>query len=190
MEDAAQAVAWTRKHAEEFGGDPGKLFVMGHSAGAHIGALLNFDERYLQTVGGDRSWLSGFIGLSGPYDFLPLQDPILQEVFAPEAQYPLSQPVNFVDGSEAPALLLHGRADAIVWPMNSEHLAARVREHGGRVDERYYDGMTHGGTLAAMSVYYRGRRTVLDEIDAFTGVERSPSNGAKSAKAVKNDSGR
>jgi acetyl esterase/lipase len=183
VEDAAQAVAWARRHAEEFGGDPQRLFVMGHSAGAHIGALLNFDERYLSAVGGDRSWLAGFIGLSGPYDFLPLRDPILQDVFAPESQYALSQPVNFVDGTEAPTLLLHGRADAIVWPMNSEHLAAKVREHGGRVEERYYDGMNHGGTLAAMSVYYRGRRTVLDEIDAFTGL------GSAAAKAASNDRG-
>jgi acetyl esterase/lipase len=184
VEDAAQAVAWTRKHAAEFGGDPQRLFVMGHSAGAHIAALLNFDERYLLAVGGERSWLSGFIGLSGPYDFLPLRDPILQEVFAPESQYPLSQPVNFVDGTESPTLLLHGRADGIVWPINSEHLAAKVREHGGRVEERYYDGMSHGGTLAAMSVYYRSRRTVLDEIDAFTGVGRAVSgNTAASATA-------
>ena len=103
VEDAALAIAWTRAHAEEFGGDARRIFVMGHSAGAHIGALLNYDERYLQAVGGDRSWLSGFIGLSGPYDFLPLTDPILQQVFAPETQYPQSQPVNFVDGNESPA---------------------------------------------------------------------------------------
>jgi acetyl esterase/lipase len=186
VEDAALAVAWTRAHAEEFGGDPQRLFLMGHSAGAHIGALLNFDERYLQAVGGDRSWLSGFIGLSGPYDFLPLTDPILQQVFAPESQYPLSQPVNFVDGNESPALLMHGRADAIVWPMNSEHLAATVREHGGRVEERYFEAMTHGGTLAAMSVYYRGRRTVLDEIDAFTGVAPTHASATSSHAAITN----
>jgi acetyl esterase/lipase len=179
IEDAAQAVAWTHAHADELGGDPARLFVMGHSAGAHIAAMLSYDERFLRAVGGDKSWLRGFIGLSGPYDFLPLTDRILQDVFAPAERYPQSQPVNFVDGGEPPALLMQGRADDVVMPRNTERLAARVRERGGRVEERYYTDMSHGGVLAALSVYYRKRSDVLDSIDRF--IRSSADDGAARA---------
>jgi acetyl esterase/lipase len=170
IEDAAQALAWTHAHAREYGGDPERLFVMGHSAGAHIAAMLNYDEHFLRAAGGEPSWVHGFIGLAGPYDFLPLTDPVLQTMFGPEDRYASSQPINFVDGNEAPALLLHGRDDQIVWVRNSEHLAAKVRQKGGKVTEKYFDGI-----LAAMSVYFRGRRTVLEEIDEF--IERDALNG-------------
>lgn len=167
VEDAAQAVAWTHAHARDYGADPSKLFVMGHSAGAHIAAMVSFDERFLAASGGERSWIQGFIGLAGPYDFLPLTDPELQEIFAPAASYPASQPINFVDGNEPPALLLHGLADTTVRPRNSQHLAAKIREQGGKVAERYYDDMSHSGILGAVSVYLRSRRTVLDDIADF-----------------------
>lgn len=167
VEDAARAVAWTHEHASEFGGDPRRLFIMGHSAGAHIAAMINFDEQYLLAAGGHADWIRGFIGLSGPYDFLPITDPVMQKVFGPESRYPLSQPINFVDGHEPPALLLHGRTDQVVWLRNSQHFASRIRDRGGNVTESYYDDMSHSGILAAMSVYYRNRWPVLRDIDAF-----------------------
>jgi len=171
IDDAARAVAWTHAHARDYGADPSQLFVMGHSAGAHIGAMVSFDERFLAAAGGETSWIQGFIGLAGPYDFLPLTDPELQEIFAPADTYPASQPINFVDGNEPPALLLHGLADTTVWPRNSQHLAAKIREHGGKVAERYYDDMSHSGILGAFSVYFRSRRTVLDDVADFVGAD-------------------
>ena len=55
-----------------------RLFLMGHSAGAQIAVLLALDQEYLQQVGGDDRWLRGVVGLSGPYDFLPLRDETLK----------------------------------------------------------------------------------------------------------------
>jgi acetyl esterase/lipase len=167
VQDGAQAVQWAHTHAGEFGGDASRLYLMGHSAGAQIAALLAFDERYLRAVGGERAWVKGFIGLAGPYDFLPLKDPELEKIFGPASQYPASQPINFVDGAEPPALLLHGLSDNTVWPRNSQHLAAKIRERGGSVEERYYEGVSHGGILAGLSVYFRNRRPVLEDIAKF-----------------------
>ncbi len=167
VDDVAQAVRWTHDHVRDFGADPQQIFIMGHSAGAHIAAMINFDEQFLHAVGGGPQWLRGFVGLAGPYDFLPLTDPMLKNIFGPELRYPVSQPINFVDGKEPPALLLHGRPDTVVRPRNSEHLAARIREHGGVVTEKYYDDMSHVDIISALSVYYRKRRPVLDDIDAF-----------------------
>ena len=130
MEDAAAATAWTAAHASELGGDPARIYVMGHSAGGHIAALLGTDSRYLARKGMQPRQLAGVIGLAGPYDFLPIVDPAVRQVFGAEKDWPQSQPVNFVDGDEPPFLLIHGGSDQRVWPMNSEHLAKRLGDAG------------------------------------------------------------
>lgn len=151
----------------EFDGDPRKLVLLGHSAGAHIAAMLTFDEHFLMAVGGEQRWISGFIGLSGPYDFLPSIDPVVQQVFSSLTNLKESQPINFVGGREPPVLLMHGEADQRVAPGNSARLAERIREQQGSVSERYFPGMSHGGILASLSVYLRGGAPVLDEISRF-----------------------
>lgn len=155
VHDGAAAVAWARRHAADYGGDPSRLFVMGHSAGAHIAAMLATDARYLAAEGGDRDWLAGMIGLAGPYDFLPLTDADLKTIFGPETAWPRSQPVNFVDGGEPPMLLLHGAADATVHAEDSEILAARVEAAGGRARLRLYEGIGHIRILAVLAAPLR-----------------------------------
>lgn len=147
VEDVARAVAWARQHAQEYGGDPARIFLIGHSAGAHIVAMLGTDARYLQAVGMRPRDLSGVVGLSGPYDFLPLTDPDLMAVFDPPAHWPQSQPVNFVDGDEPPFLLFQGTADKTVWPRNSISLASRLRAAGEPVQLHLLEGKGHIGTL-------------------------------------------
>ena len=147
MQDAAAAVAWARANAAQYGGDPKRIFVMGHSAGAHIAALLATDGRYLQAVDMRPRDLAGAIGLAGPYDFLPITDPKIKAVFGPEKDWPVSQPVNFVDGDEPPFLLMHGAEDVTVRPMNSEHLAARLRVRQEPVTLELVPGTGHVGLI-------------------------------------------
>jgi len=147
IDDSARAIAWTRAHATEFGGDPARIYVMGHSAGAHIAALLGTDGSYLARVGMTPRQLSGVIGLAGPYDFLPITDPKIKKVFGAEKDWPASQPVNFVDGDEPPFLLLHGAADKTVWPRNSERLAAKLRAAGESVTLEIIPGVSHVGLV-------------------------------------------
>ena len=130
MEDAATAADWTRRHAAEFGGDPARIHLMGHSAGAHMAALLAADPRYLARYGLRPRDFASVIGLSGPYDFLPIREIKVQRVFPDRARWPETQPINFIDGDEPPFLLLHGRSDRRVWQQNSESLAARLRAAG------------------------------------------------------------
>ena len=129
IDDARRAVEWVHRNIGRYGGDPGKIFIMGHSAGAHLGAMLILDETYL-----DRDTyqaIQGFIGLSGPYDFLPHTEPYQYAVFGPETRYADSQPINFVDGTEPPLLLLYGDDDTQVKPRNIINLAEKIRAHGG-----------------------------------------------------------
>ena len=86
LEDSARAVAFARTHASEWGADPERLVLMGHSAGAHIAAMLACDPQWLAAAGLDAHRdLAGLIGLAGPYDFLPIESPVLQAIFAVRA---------------------------------------------------------------------------------------------------------
>jgi acetyl esterase/lipase len=60
-EDVAAALAWVHDHIAEYGGDPKRIFVTGHSAGAHLAALVAVDERHLKKAGKDLSLLKGAI---------------------------------------------------------------------------------------------------------------------------------
>ncbi len=165
INDAKQATEWVQKNIEHYAGNSNSIFLMGHSAGAHLAAMLTLDETYLSME--TRQAIRGFIGLSGPYDFLPLTEPYQYEVFAPEKSYPKSQPINFVDGTEAPLLLLYGNGDETVKPRNIVNLAKKAHQLGGRVETRYYDDIDHIGILASLSIPLRNRRPVLEDINRF-----------------------
>jgi acetyl esterase/lipase len=147
--DAAHAVRWAFDHAAELGGDPHRIFLIGHSAGAHIAALLGTDRRYLASAGITPTELAGIIGISGPYDFLPLTDPDLIEVFGEARDWPASQPVNFVDGDEPPFLLLHGQDDRIVLPQNSLSLLSKLRDQKVSAKLITYPSVGHFRIIAA-----------------------------------------
>jgi len=152
MEDAAKAVAWTHANASRFGGDPRRLFLMGHSAGAHIATLLTLDAGYLQSVHlSSRRDVCGVIGLAGPYDFLPLHDRTLEAIFGPETERSRSQPINYVSAQPPPMLLLTGRNDYTVDPGNTLRLAARLRAAGGTVEDRLYPMIGHKTLIVAVS---------------------------------------
>lgn len=168
MSDAAHAVAWVHAHAADYGGNPKVMFLMGHSAGAHIGALLATDKRWLAQVGMRPQQLAGFIGLAGPYDFLPLTDPAFIGMFGATSQAQArSQPVNFVDGDEPPMLLLQGTTDHYVAPRNACSLASRLRKQGEPVEVHMYKGIGHVRLLLSFSYPLRGSSTALHDTMRF-----------------------
>ena len=167
VEDSAKAVRWAREHAAQYGGDSGRLFVMGHSAGAYNAAMLAIDERWLAGVGGSRSWLAGMIGLAGPYDFMPFTDPDIQDMFGPPSRYTDTQPINHVDGRNPPLLLLHGENDDSVWPKNTRNLATRVQAEGGPVETVIYPKMSHTWIVATLSQTLQRQSDVMAYVHDF-----------------------
>lgn len=154
VHDAAAAVRYARDHAGAWGGDGDRLFLAGHSAGAHIAMLLATDARYLQAEGMLPNALKGVIGIAGPYDFAPITEAKLLDVFPDVDHQPQTQPITFVDGDEPPVLLLHGLDDGRVWPRNSERLAKRLRSVGVEVQLHLYPGVGHASIMKALGARY------------------------------------
>lgn len=63
--DAAEAVSWTVNHIKEFGGDPSKIYISGHSAGGYLTLMLALDKQYLEKFGIDADQFAGYAPLSG-----------------------------------------------------------------------------------------------------------------------------
>ena len=168
LEDAALAVACVRRGAAGWGGDPARVVLAGHSAGAYIAAMLALQPRWLAAAGEDRAGLAGMVGLAGPYDFLPIQDEDIRAVFAPAAaDLRATQPVAQVDGGNPPMLLLHGGADRTCLPRNSLALAARVRAAGGVAEARLYPGVGHIGIVLGFAPLFRRISPACDELARF-----------------------
>ena len=166
MDDAALALKWTFDNVAQYGGDPARLVVMGHSAGAQLAALVAYDGKYLQRSGIDKRRIKGVVSLAGPMDFLPLTEPKLEFIFPQEVRA-ASQPINFITGSEPPSLMLHGEKDTRVGIHNSRNIAARISERGGVVETTYYPEMGHIGILLALAAPLRNGKPVLDRVAKF-----------------------
>jgi acetyl esterase/lipase len=167
MDDAARAALWAAAHASEFGGDRRRLYLMGHSAGAHLATLVTLDTGYFAATGESAPHIAGVIGLSGPYDFLPLLEPDVQDMFGPPPIYPQSQPINFVRADAPPMLLVHGLDDDTVRPKNSRNLASALSALGVAVTLKLYPKVSHADTVAALTTLLRGRAPTLADIRAF-----------------------
>lgn len=164
--DVAAAVAYVHQHAGEWGGDVGRLTLMGHSAGAHLTALVAYDGRYLAAHALTPTLLQGYVGLSGPYDFL-LDTPLLRATFAgPAEREHDAQPINFASAAAPRSLLVMGRDDTTVNPRNTRSLGARLRQLGAPVEELWVDG-DHGVTVGAFSRLYRERSVINQRVGEF-----------------------
>ena len=170
MHDAADAVAWTHAHAGDYGGNVDDLFVMGHSAGGQIAALLATDPRWLRGVGLIPDDLAGCIGLAGVYDFVPIaadDDEMLDVFGSDEAAQARADPLTFVHGGEPPMLLLQGTDDDEVEPSETRAFAAALRAHGDDVTAKYYVDVGHSALLFAIARPLREHAPTLADIVAF-----------------------
>jgi acetyl esterase/lipase len=175
LEDGAAAVRWVRANAARFGGDADRIVLAGHSAGAYNSAMLSLDPRWL---GADRAAVKGFIGLAGPYSFLPLDTQTTRQTFGHVEDLPSTQPVNFASRDDPPSLLLVAGKDDLVFPRNSTELAKRLSDAGARVETRVYDDVGHVGIMSALSTLFRGKAPVLRDMTEFarrvTGAREPP----------------
>jgi len=164
LEDGAAAVRWVRANIARHGGDPERIVLAGHSAGAYNAAMLALDPRWL---GADRAAVKGLVGLAGPYDFLPLDVASTQAAFGQVTDLPSTQPVSFASAGDPPALLVAGANDTLVRPRQTTALAGRLQAAGVTAETRLYAGVGHIGVMTALSRPFRGKAPVLEDVSAF-----------------------
>ncbi len=166
LDDSASAFAYVRDHVAEYDGDPKRLFLAGHSAGAYNAVMLAADGRYLHKASADIAEICGVIGIAGPYNFLPLTDKHLIAMFG-GANRPGTQPITYIDGKRPPMLLAAGTGDATVSPRNSSDLAAKLKSFGSPVQLATYPDVGHIGIILSLAPGFRGRTSLRDDIIRF-----------------------
>jgi acetyl esterase/lipase len=180
LTDCAAAVVYMVKNAAGHGGQPGQVFLAGHSAGAYNAVSLALNGAYLESRGSSPDAIAGVVGLAGPYDFLPLRDKVIKDIFSPPSDIRLTQPITFARDGAPPVFLAHGGADITVLPRNTTALAARLRQAGSVVETRIYPRLGHIGILLAMLPYFSWRAPVLKDALAFIAACRGGEhNGAR-----------
>ena len=168
VQDSARAVAWALQHAADYDADPAKVFVMGHSAGAYNAAMVALDSRWLAAEGLKPMRLAGWIGLAGPYDFLPIVEPLSRVAFNWPDTPADSQPLLHASAASPRALLLAPAQDRLVNPQRSTlALAQRLKASGVAVQSELFDSVSHVTLLASMASILRGRAPVLKRVNSF-----------------------
>lgn len=176
VEDGAKAVAWTYRNIAQYQGDSKRLFIAGHSAGAHIGAMITADKQYLHAEGLTPSIINAFAGLSGPYDFEPYEEDYM-DMFGPPENYPIMQVTTFIDGKEPPMLLLWGADDTIVGKSNMDKLIAKINIEQGAVESKVYQGVGHADMVSSLVWFLKSKAPILDDVNDF--FQRHGANAVK-----------
>lgn len=166
IEDAAAATAQAGRLAGQYGGDPARLGVIGHSAGAHLAMMIALDRRYMAAAGAPEL-IRAAAGLAGPYDFLPLDVPASINAFGRAPDLTLTQPVTFVRPDAPPLWLGHGAEDEVVHAEDTSILCERMTAVGGRCEATLYPGLKHADLIATFSPLFRKKAPVLQDVTAF-----------------------
>lgn len=152
VQDSARATKWALDNAARLGADPRRVYVMGHSSGGYNAAMVALDDRWLRALGGSPAQLAGWIGLAGPYDFLPIENPQAQVAFSWPDTPADSQPLAHVSKAAPRALLIAVEKDELVNPeRNTGQMARKLRSQGVPVEVRMFDDLNHVTLIGAVA---------------------------------------
>lgn len=166
IEDAARAVRWLQQNARTYAPEHRPLVLMGHSAGAQIAALLAMDTKWLSPSARTPTPVAGWIGLAGPYNFLPLQSDTLKQIFPPDVREN-SQAINFVSAQAPPSLIIHGETDRRVLPANSWSLHRALAEAGAASQLILYPDTGHAAIMLPFAGLFSPVTSLIEDIDLF-----------------------
>lgn len=167
VEDTAAAIAWAHANIAKHNGDAERIFVMGHSAGAHIAMMTALDPQWLAAKNLTPDVIKGVIGLAGPYDFLPLTTESSQIALGQWPDLTETQPITFARADAPPLLLLTGDKDTVVKPRNSKILSAKIQALGGQQQLQIYPDVDHADIIMAVARPFRQKAPVVADVVNF-----------------------
>ncbi len=167
LEDSAAALAWVRDHIAESGGDPDRVFVMGHSAGAYNAVMLGLERQWLGRAGVPDGFVKGVIGLAGPYDFYPFTSESSKAAFGSAPDPALTQPIHFARADAPPMLLMTGDQDTSVKPRSSLALARALSAAGQPTQAVIITGTDHAGIVMKLAAPFDRDSRVEDAVLSF-----------------------
>ena len=167
VSDAAFAMRWVQDNIEALGGDPNRIVLMGHSAGAYNAMMIALDQRYLAQAGVKPSIIKGVVGMAGPYDFYPFDVDATKQAFGQFPDPAQTQTVTYARKDAPPILLLTAEADTTVNPRNARSLTARLNTAGAKVTNKIYPDLGHVGILLSLSKPLRYKAKTLEDATDF-----------------------
>jgi acetyl esterase/lipase len=174
--EVAAALRWTLENIEAYGGDPGRVVVAGHSAGAHLAGLALMDPRFLEAYGHSVSEVCGFVGMSGVYDVQAEYDfwqakgshpRVIEEVMGGQQNFGQASPLGYVRRDLPPILLIHGDRDKTVPFSIATAFQAALEDVGAESELSVYAGQGHTDYLFAGLTEERSR--LIAELAGFVG---------------------
>ncbi|WP_445785600.1 alpha/beta hydrolase [Sphingorhabdus sp.] len=167
VQDTAATIAWVHTNIAKHDGDPECIFLMGHSAGAHIAMMAALDPQWLAAKELKPDVIKGVIGLAGPYDFLPLTSDSSKIALGQWPDLTETQPITYVRADAPPLLLLTGDKDTVVKPRNSQALADKIAALGGQPRLKIYSGVDHADIIMAVARPFRTKAPILQDVSEF-----------------------
>lgn len=174
LEDTAAAIAWTHEEIAAYGGDPEKITLAGHSAGAYNVVMVGLEEQWLGGKGLSTADIAGVVGIAGPYDFVPFARDSTIAAFGHVEDPAVTQPPMHARSDGPRFLLIQGEKDDLVRPRNARILGQALAEAGGDARTVFYPDMGHDGPLISLAAPLRSRRDVLDLITEFALAASTP----------------
>lgn len=173
-DEVAAALSWTLERIEGYGGDPSRVIVAGHSAGAHLAALAVMDPRFLAAYGHSAAEIRSLVGMSGVYDVQAEYDywmdqgsypEVIVEVMGGEENFVQASPIEYVGPDLPPVLLIHGERDETVPLSIATAFHDALQSAGANSELEIYAGLGHADYLFAALAQERAR--LVADIVAF-----------------------
>jgi acetyl esterase/lipase len=160
VEDVAQAIGWCHRHAARYGADPERLYLIGHSSGAQLAALVTLDPRYLAAQELAPTVVRRVILIAGiGYDVhegyaTPELAPFLVPVFGPAgAGWVDAAPLTYVSNATASYLLIHGLDDTDAPPAGTHLFGAALESAGVPTQVVLLPGAEHVSVMKAAAPF-------------------------------------
>lgn len=148
IEDTAAAFAWVRENIAQHGGDPAKVFLGGHSAGAYLALMASLDDKYLAACGLAAKALAGVVAVSGQtstHFTVRTERGLGERIIVDDAA-----PLYHVARRPFPFLILYAGHDMPQRPEENRLLATALRDAGTSVTDRIFEDRDHSTIITQM----------------------------------------